>query len=327
MLDALALATLFASGQKRTTDAQVLSLKSQLIDWLSIGNNCSNSTQSDDYDPLADINKVKNRLCTFAETCVGKPGPMSSSLSALLKPDFNIASAMPDRRKAVSKYLDEPERLGLARLVVKDIDRYSYQLHCRNDSCACAMPESAGIAGGEDGAASLCEFRVVPCQNPHCKATFSYKHRDRHDDECGFKLLPCPNLCGTMVARQDVHVHVRDSCRLRQAECPLACVGCTAVVQAQDVACHLNNHADQHFMLVARRMMEYQSVMKDMNARISQLEEKNGQLERELARATLQLQNKSADDVKMLSKRIGKLESTCHTQFKKIEYDKKKNQK
>lgn len=328
MLDALALATLFAKGPKKyTTDAKVLPLKSQLIDALSIGNNCSNTAHREDYDPLVDINRVKDRLRNFAETCVGKPGLMTASVSAVLNPDFNFVAAMPDRRNAVSRYLNEQELRSLARLVIKDVDRYSFKMHCRNASCACAMPERHEGADKQRGDSYSCEFRVISCPNPHCTATFSYNHRTQHDDECEFKLLPCPNWCGTMVARKEVHAHVRDTCTLRHVECPLACVGCTASVQAHDVAGHLNHHADKHFVLVASRMMEYQAVIKTMNTRLQQLEEKNGRLERELNRVTLQLQTKSADDVKKMVKRIGTLESTCRTEFKKIEYDKRNKKK
>lgn len=327
MIDALALATLFANGPKNNniTDAQAIPLKSKLIDTLAIGDNGSNGTQSHDGDPLADIDKVKDRLCTFAETCVGKPG----LLTHLFHPDTdqNLVSAMPDRRRVMSSYLDEQERLSLARLLVKDVDRYSYELHCRNDSCADVM----GSDHDESNAPS-CEFRTVLCQNEHCNATFSYKHATEHDDECGYKLLPCPSGCGTEVPRIEVHIHVRDKCSLRAAECPLSVLGCTAVVQAQDVGDHLNTLADRHLILVVNRMLEYQSVIKDMNARIRLLEDKNGQLDRELKRATAQLQSKNeakaiTNDVKKLTKRIGQLESTCRTEFKKAENDRRSHRK
>ena len=105
-------------------------------------------------------------------------------------------------------------------------------------------------------------------------------------------------------------------------------------MRAQDVnvTSHLNDNADKHFMLVATRMMEYQTVMKDMSARIHTLEEKNAQLERELQRTTVQLQSKNVakaiyNDVKKLTKRLGTLEGTCRTEFKKVEYDRRNHKK
>ena len=66
-------------------------------------------------------------------------------------------------------------------------------------------------------------------------------------------------------------------------------------------------------------MKEYQVVFKEMNARMTQLEAKNNQLERELKRVMLQSQNRSEADVKKLLKRIGTLENTCRAEFKKVE--------
>mmetsp|Transcript_23611 Transcript_23611/g.50971 ORF Transcript_23611/g.50971 Transcript_23611/m.50971 type:complete len:580 (-) Transcript_23611:40-1779(-) len=350
MLDAIALATLFAHGPKNNiTDAQVLPLKSKLIDSLSIGTNCSHgsramahqsSSSSDndsDYDPFVDILKVKDRLRNFAETCVGKPG----SVRQLLNPDVsdqNLISAMPGRRKVAERYLTERERVCLARLLIKDVDRHSFQFHCRNESCSCIMMggsqhsnnDSSYRIDDDDDDTKLpdCEFRLVPCPNLNCPDQFSHKHRMQHDEECGFKLVPCPSECGANIPKNEVHIHVRDQCILRSAECPLSIVGCTATVRAKDVASHLNEHADQHFILMANRMMEYQNVMKDMNARLKSLEEKNVVLESELKRAKVQLQSKSeaktvANNVKKLTKRIGTLETTCRKEFKLVEHDRK----
>lgn len=333
MLDALSLSTLFAHGLKNNvTDAQALPIKSKLIDALSIGDNCDNDTESEDYDPGVDINKVKDRLCTFAETCVGKPGPLMQLLNA--ETDKNLVTAMPGRRKLMSRYLNEKERLHLSRLLIKDIDRYSYKMHCRSNSCACLANATNGHSDldGDQDTLPACEFRLVSCTNDRCSAMFSFKHRTQHDEECGYKLLPCPSGCGTLIPRNGVHIHVRDNCSLRQAECPLSIVGCTSIVQAQDITCHLNNHADQHFILMANRMMEYQSVMKAMNTRLQLLEENNARLERELKRTTTQLQSKNeakavSGDVKKLTKRLGNLEGTCRTEFKKVEYDRRNHQK
>jgi len=355
MLDALALATLFAHGPKPTiTNAQALPLKTKLIDALSIGKNCNDdSHDNNDYDPWIDIHKLKDRLCTFAETAVGKPGPVRN----LFHPDADLLAAMPKRRKVVEEYhFHEQERVTLARLIIKDVDRYCFKMHCSNASCACVNGGSSSHSDDSEGndnnnhitdennlqqqsssssslsASSSCEFRWIPCPNPNCQSTFSYKHRTEHDNNCQYKLVPCPSECGATLPRCDVHVHVRDKCPLRQAECPLSNVGCTSIVQARDVSTHLNEHADKHFLLISSRMMEYQNVMKDMNTRIQRLEEKNALLESELKRMMVNSQSKNeakavSNDLKKLTKRMGMLESTCRTEFKKVEYDRRHHKK
>lgn len=351
MLDALSLATLFAHGPKsNVTDAQVIPLRCKLIDSLHIGGNCNNDTHSKDYDPRVDIDKVKDRLCKFAEECVGKKpaGPLMHLLNNAGDVDRNFISALPGRRKALmSKYFNDEERSNLARLLVKDVDRHSYKLHCRNDHCASVTNGSGSFDNDDDDGEEEeakekvdhhprrvcnCEFRLVPCPNENCISTFSLKHATGHDDVCGHRLLPCPGGCGIEIPRNRVHVHVRDECSLREAECPLKDVGCTAIVRARDVPRHLTDHADKHFILMANRMMEYQDVMKDLNCRVRLLEEKNGQLERELKRTTAQLQSKNeakavANDVKKLTRRIGTLEGTFRTEFKKVENDRRNHQK
>ena len=68
----------------------------------------------------------------------------------LLNPNVNLVLAMPGQQKVVPRYLNEQERLNLARLLVKNIDQYSYKMHCKNGSCACVMKETNGSSDDED---------------------------------------------------------------------------------------------------------------------------------------------------------------------------------
>jgi hypothetical protein len=329
MLDALSLASLFLAGTATMdcTDFKVLPLKAKLIDFLSIGNSCQHDVllydQNNHYNTMPDVYKIKDRLSTFAESTVGGPG----ALTHLFHPDVgdSIVKAMPGRKELISKkYFPEEERLAYAKLLVKDVDRYAFQLHCNKESCAVYRET------GNDSDCSACEFRLMNCQNPNCTERFSFKYQTYHDEECGFKLLPCTNGCGMEVSRNELATHVRDKCILRAAECPLNCLGCTTVVRAQDVSRHLNESADQHFMFVANRLMECQAIIKKLNGKIQILEEKNAQLEMELrGRATSS--KKEADnlsnEVKKLVKRIGTLEASCRTEFKKVEQDRKNAQR
>ena len=338
MLDALALAALFAHGTKNPvlSDAQALPLKFSLIDSLSIGKDNDRHRREDDedddeeeegrMDPRSRIDDVKDSLCKFAETCVGGPG----HLAHLFDPDVdrNLYAAMPRAREAMSRHFDERERACLARLVVRDVDRNSFAMHCRNECCGAPFVDD----GDDDPRSPPCEFRTIACPNVGCVASFSFRHAAEHDAACPHRLCPCPNNCGTDVPRREVCAHVRDDCSLRQAECPLSMFGCKTIVRAQDVACHLNDHADEHFTWVAKRMMEYESVMKDMISRIRLLEEKNDRLERELGGVAASMQSKEhakslSNDVNKLTKRLGALEGTCQTEFKKIQNDRRNQRK
>ena len=139
MLDALALAALFAHGTKNPvlSDAQALPLKFSLIDSLSIGkDNDRHRREEDDddeeeeeeeegwLDPRSRIDDVRDNLCKFAETCVGRPG----HLAHLFDPDVdrNLYAAMPRAREAMSRHFDERERACLARLIVRSMHECSH---------------------------------------------------------------------------------------------------------------------------------------------------------------------------------------------------------
>ncbi|KAL7522713.1 hypothetical protein ACHAWX_007396 [Stephanocyclus meneghinianus] len=335
MLDALSLASLFLTGMANSdcTDAKVLPLKAKLIDLLNIGTNCKHDVllyeKSDHYNTMTDIYKLKDRLSTFAENTVGRPG----ALAHLFQPEFgdNIVKAMPGRKELIStNYFSEDERIAYAKLLVKDVDRYAFQLHCQNESCVGNVNGNMAEDNAEAQKTTACEFRLVVCPNLNCNERLSFKYQKFHDEECGFKPLPCTSGCGMEVPRSEMSSHIREKCALRPAECPLSCIGCTTVVKAQDVSRHLKESSDQHFMFVANRMMEYQAMIKKLNGRIQILEERNAQLELEIRGRTAHVSMKKDTDnllneVKKLTKRISALEGTCRTEFKKVEQDRKNN--
>ena len=222
MLDALCLATLYVS-RTSLTDAQVLPLKAQLMDTLAIGTNRPDGDK--EHASNLNVNKVKIRLTGFPEVSVGKP-----QLVQLVQPgyDDSLNEGMPRRRQLISNmYLPYEERTVLARLVIKDADRYRFQMHC--DSCSCRE--------GDTAADDRCEYTLMTCPNDNCTAIYSRKYRAEHDDVCGYRRVPCPSGCGSAVPRMDLHKHVRDECSMREASCPLSVVGCTACVRAGDSEC------------------------------------------------------------------------------------------
>lgn len=328
MLDALSLASLFAYGPanpEKVTDAQVIPLKAKLIDTLEIGRNWrSDSKKEEGEEDTTDIDNVRERLCTFAEKSVGKPGPIMH----LLNPDVdqNIQAIQPLRKKVIAKYFTDEERISLARLLIKDIDRDAHQLHCENETCASSQHAGSNHGNSKEvDDLTSCPFQFIPCPNYKCTIQMSKKYAKEHDDECGYKLVPCPSGCGMEVARNDMHVHVTTRCSLRQAECPLSIVGCTAIVQAADVTKHLNQHADTHFMLLSARMIEYQKLFQQFDTKIKMLEEKNAKLERELARSTALLSTKNESNV--ISNDLKKVTKRLHTLEKKVDHDRRSHTK
>ena len=316
MLDSLALAALFAYGSTdRISDAQALELKCKLIDALSIGdNNCGYDNarevglgvgvnglgvHNDDfnYNPRVDIERIKDRLCTFAETCVGKRPHGLLVLHPENDVQQNIVTYIPSMRRVMSRCLGERERGILARLLIKDIDRHSYEMHCSTDYCS-----QHGTKIDD-----MCIFRSVTCHNEGCDATFSSVHQIQHDEEdCQYIILPCPNDCGMGVRRKDIEIHVREECSLRPVTCPLCEIGCKDILRARDVNQHLNDTTARHCRLIVNSMLENQSEVKCMKDYICKLEEKNSRLEKNV--------ETMSSEMITITKRLASLETTCRTE-------------
>eukprot|EP00574_Skeletonema_japonicum_P002422 CAMPEP_0201725420 /NCGR_PEP_ID=MMETSP0593-20130828/8831_1 /ASSEMBLY_ACC=CAM_ASM_000672 /TAXON_ID=267983 /ORGANISM="Skeletonema japonicum, Strain CCMP2506" /LENGTH=102 /DNA_ID=CAMNT_0048216811 /DNA_START=69 /DNA_END=373 /DNA_ORIENTATION=+ len=101
--------------------------------------------------------------------------------------DQNIQAIQPLRKKVIARYFTDEERVSLARLLIKDIDRDAYQLHCENETCASSLNASSNHDSKDEESIS-CQFQVVHCPNYKCGVQISKKYAKEHDDECGYKV-------------------------------------------------------------------------------------------------------------------------------------------
>lgn len=181
MIDALSLAIIYAHGTKTNTItvAWIFPLKYKLIDSLKIGANHKLDDVLEARDPVPHIKEIRERLFSFADTCVGKP-------AKLFNPDFDkkVTATHADMKKKVSIYFDEHERNCYAKLLIKDVDRHSFKLHCRNELCSHGNIETQLDVTNPP----QCEFHSISCWNEGCTTTFSFKHLAKHDAECAYRL-------------------------------------------------------------------------------------------------------------------------------------------
>ncbi len=166
------------------------------------------------------------------------------------------------RTVQTAKYFSKAERDMWAALAVRHNDP-EYEYHCDKPGC--------GVT---------CDLFRVPCENVGCKVVLSRRHIAKHDDECAWKVVCCPRECGDSIQRQQISKHLNEVCALRDAVCPFAEIGCSAVVLHKDVPDHMKSHAESHLLLALDRMMEYQKVFQDMTDRISKLEQENKDLKK-----------------------------------------------
>ena len=76
--------------------------------------------------------------------------------------------------------------------------------------------------------------------------------------------------------------HKAEICPLREVACPFANVGCTTRVLARDLPEHVGSleTTNSHLLLAVNRMMEYQTVIKNLNTKVKLLEDDTTSLKR-----------------------------------------------
>ena len=104
----------------------------------------------------------------------------------------------------------------------------------------------------------------------------SRMYLDQHDGECPFKIIKCE--CGENLRRHELEIHLAQSCKLREVECPFKKIGCTKVVRACNIQKHLAEEVNTHLLLAMNRMLEYQDVINNLNIRVLSLEDQNKEL-------------------------------------------------
>lgn len=314
LLEALAVATLMGQNFRKQSsrnlgqpdpmrDKAVLELKRKLIKSLGLGSpppefvvivNMSGDSKARLSALVAELDKFGRE----------KGNNFLSRASHVFNQTFDddVVRCLDERKVEVeTQYFSREERDAIASLVVKHLDP-EYALHCDRENC------------GE-----RCEYCPLPCPNDGCGESISMKHRDEHDAVCGFKVVECPRRCGDEVPRNRMEVHMKDACPLRDAKCPLHTLGCTIVVLAKDVPQHLTDNSNAHILLAADRIMEHQTVIKRMHARIENLQLENYELKEKLA----EYKGKADKDVQgvdkkvsKVSRQLGALESKCRSQFR-----------
>ena len=300
MIDALAYATLGHNDSNLNT-ALVLPLKKELLKTLDIS-----KKHCFEQDSFAALLQVHCDLEYFANTNKKDTLKIFSIGNAKKEISFTTRSNFPEfverRQSIVSKYLTEKDVRPYVDLLIRSIDSKNFKLHCDQENC------------GE-----TCEFCPEPCQNNGCKEVMSRKHLTKHDNFCEWKLLLCK--CGEQIPRCKVDLHLKDSCPLRTVKCPFHKIGCVAMVMAKDLENHVETCTNKHLLLTVDRMMEYQEVIKSMKTDISVLRDENKALkslidmnDQENRKVTKTL----TQDLKVLTKKFTRLESTANMEFKRI---------
>jgi len=125
-----------------------------------------------------------------------------------------------------------------------------------------------------------CRFFRVQCPNDGCIITLSKIYLDEHDKVCPYKLIQCQ--CGEWLQRREEEVHKKEACKLREVDCPFKNIGCLSKVRACDLQSHVDEHSSKHLLLSVERLLEHQSVLSVLNAKVIALENENKELKQSL---------------------------------------------
>ena len=169
---------------------------------------------------------------------------------ASLGETFGGAKASDDAAEVLEKTISRGDGWSVA-----DRERVSRELLLRYDRNCLAHCEEAFETPEELlRHKTRCAFRPTQCPNDECVEVFCANVAGVHDQTCPFKLLPCPQKCGSDVQRRAMRAHLADECDRRPATCPFAALGCGARCDAGTLDAHVRDAAPAHVALLARRV-------------------------------------------------------------------------
>lgn len=296
LLEILSFATLLKRDAQQTlTDAVALSLKEKLIDSLGIGSPA----------PAWSLKvNASVRLQNLLEELDKFPRNQQNVLTNIMGDGAGALKGLTERMVLVStRYFNKVEREAISDIIICNLDP-ECELHCGRDAC-----------NDEE-----CQYYRVVCPNKGCDKIVSRKHVEWHADKvCGFKVIECPNGCGDSFPRNQREAHLSKACGLRASQCPFYALGCSAVVPARDRAQHVEENANGHLLLAAKKMEEYQKRLKILENHAAALERENGELEQQIA-ANADRYSKDVTrlekQAKATSKQLSALEKKCNAEFR-----------
>lgn len=190
----------------------------------------------------------------------------------------------------------------VAGWMVRLLDEPEFLFHCNEVDCD-----------------TSCQFFHVSCYNQGCSAVLSQKYLTEHDNVCDYKIISCP--CGESIQRLALKRHCQEECPLREESCPFHKIGCVRICQAHELPDHMETHVGSHLLLALDRMMEFQNVIRDLNKKVTALQEENQQLQRRLQvyhEASVKEANDIQRKVTDVGKKLSNLENSSRKEFKKI---------
>ena len=129
---------------------------------------------------------------------------------------------------------------------------------CNNEGCLETFPR-------EDLNTHLkkCLYRIIKCS--FCFKKMPIKHINEHQMTCPKCKVNCPNNCGEMINRDEVNIHIKDSCSLTQIICPFKDIStCNKEIKRGDLYKHLNEDNIEHSIACFNHTKKFLSNIDEM---------------------------------------------------------------
>ena len=149
--------------------------------------------------------------------------------------------------------------------------------------------------------AKSCLFREYTCE--FCdKYTSNYTDVvKKHQPQCPFQLVACPNNCGQSVQRQKLGQHVKEECEQRLPDkiaCEYSFAGCSEMIPPDHMQEHLKEDVHIHLSLLAsshqglrERLIQLQGHLDDNNRYIERLQTEKKEMQEQFQREMLEMRS------------------------------------
>ncbi|KAI3924867.1 hypothetical protein MKW98_031118 [Papaver atlanticum] len=148
-----------------------------------------------------------------------------------------------------------------------------------------------------------CKFRIMSCPNEGCAISFCAVHKDKHDEICSFRYLPCEQGCSETIMRHEMDRHCITVCPMKLVNCKFYSVGCQATIPVCKIDVHIAEAFQSHVQHILKIIHKEASV-EDLKYRFEQLEKSSSLSDLSQFRDVRSLTNA----VKKLDAKLGPLE-------------------
>ena len=251
-------------------DSTLLRIKADLAQFL-IYQSTTNISQDDvttaeaQQDSFCQLQKLHQSLSVFANNQIAKykAGNILRSVTLKSTPSFEKRQELlPDPQfhhvcQSISeRCFSQGERASIAFCIIKHLDKAYCQMQCHS------------MMGCNN---DKCDYTWVQCPNEGCFEIMSRVYIGSHVEcNCVFRRVTCD--CGDEFAKHQQLQHLKEVCPLREAPCPFAHLGCTAVLKAKEIPPHVEKETGSHLLLALQRMKEYEIQFRRLHDRIDTLQ-------------------------------------------------------